>query len=159
MEHIRALVIIAAFLIYWALIYYRFHNHDYTPLSLVSAGAFLFFVGMHEFFIGKVTFFDIRWVYLVGVLFLVAAFSIVGIGAKKHGLKKQVDITLTFFNKVGGKGLMYFCLVIAFPAFFFIMAGSYYFLGQEHVFAWGMIFLAWIASSARLIKRIRKKKL
>lgn len=153
---IKALIIILAFVLYGVFVYYRFHYSDYTPISIIIVGTLLVALGMYEFFLGYITALDIKSIYLVGVFFLVVSYSFVALATKKYGLEKKVDITLTFLNKIGGKWLVYFCLVLAFPAFFFIMMGTHTLLGPEHVYAWGMIFLAWAVSNVRLFRYIRK---
>jgi hypothetical protein len=156
MEYIKALIIIAAFLIYWVLIYYRFHYHDFTPISLIIGVATLAIFGGFEFFKGHVAFADVNVVYFIGAAFLTASYILVGIGAKKHGLRKEIDITLTFLHK-RGKWFPRVFAPLGYLAFFFMMAGTYRLLGPEHIFAWGMIFIAWAVSGIRLSRRIREK--
>lgn len=158
MEYIKVAIIVLAFLLYWFFVYYRFHYHDFTPISLIVSGAALAIFGGFEFFKGNVAFSDINLVYFIGIFFLTVSYVLVGMGTKKHGLRKEIDIMMTFLHK-GAKWLPPFFAVLGYPAFFFIMAGTYKLLGPEHIFAWGMIFLAWTVSGIRLFIRIRKKKL
>jgi hypothetical protein len=157
MEYIKSAIIIVAFILYWTFIYYRFHEHDFTPISIMAAGAFLIFLGGYGFFTGNVAASDVKIIYMAGLFFLASSYVLVGLGTKKYGLKKEIDITLTFLNRLGGKWCVVVLSSLAFPLFFFMMAGSYRLLGPEHICGWGMIFLAWTASGIKLAKRIRKK--
>ena len=149
---IKVLIIILVFLFYWTFVYYRFHYSDFTPISVIVAGILLLVIGVRQFTIGNITLAEIKTVYLIGTLFLTLSYLLIAFAIKKHGLNKKVDITFVFLNKIGGKWLVYFFAALGFPSFLFIMAGTYYVIGQEHVYAWGMIFLAWAFSGIKLFK-------
>lgn len=150
---IKILIIILVFILYWIFIYYRFHYSDFTPISLIVIGIFLAIFGGFKFFKdGNVNFIDIKIIYFIGVLFLAISYILILCSVKKHGLKKKVDITMTFLNKIGGKKLAVFMAILGFPSFFFMMAATYILIGPEHIYAWGMIFLAWSVSGIRLFK-------
>ena len=151
---IKSIIILLVVLLYWKFIYYKYHEEDYTPFSFFSFGAILFFIGLYEFIRSNVIYSNITLIYGACLIFLVISFSLVIYGIKKRGLNKKVDITLTWTKKVFPFVPFWFWMIIAFPALFFIMLATYYLLGPEHIIFWAMVFLAWIASNVRLIRKI-----
>ena len=96
---------------------------------------------------------DISILYHISIVFLAVSFTFVFLGMKKHGLKKGIDITLTWTDKLLGKPFIYIIMIISFPAFIIILMGTYKILGQEHIIFWSMIFLAWVVSGYKLLTK------
>lgn len=155
MEYLKILIIVAVILIYWAFIYYRFHRSDYTPISMLAGGLVLAAFGVYGLVNGKVFLSDISLVYFVLLIFLTGSCVLVGSGSRKRGLSKQIDVTMTFWKKKAN-WIPRFFMVFTYPLFLFMMLGTRFLLGPEHVFAWGMIFLAWTVSGIKLIRYIMK---
>ena len=150
---IKSIIIIAIILFYWKFVYYRYHKKTYTPISFFVVGGILFFIGLYNFIKGNIVIKDIIILYSICLVFLVVSFSFVIYAIQKHGLKKDVDITLTWTKKIFPFLPFWFWMLIAFPAIFFIMAATYFLIGPEHAVVWLMIFLAWIKSNLRLYNK------
>jgi len=153
MNLVLILTIIVAVLVYWRFVYYKYHEKDFTPISFLVVGVPLLFYGIYAFFFEKsVVLNDIKLIFIVGIIFLIIAFILDFIGIKKHGLKRKLDITLDWYNKIFGKKSICVLIILSFPGFLFLMAGTFRIFGQEHLFFWGLIFLAWVFSDIRLLK-------
>lgn len=154
LDVLKSAIIIAVVLLYWKFIYYPYHKRDYTPISIFIIGATLFFIGIYAFFFEKsVILSDVLILYSIFFLFLAVSFTEVLIGIHKHGLRKDVDITLTWAKRVFPFVPFWGWMIIAFPALFFIPVATLKILGPEHVVFWGMVFLAWVASGLKLYRK------
>ena len=152
MELLKLTIILLVILVYWKFVYYPFHKKDYTPISFFALGGGLFFWGLYKFINESVTFSDIKTIYLLMCLFLTTSFFLLFIAIKKHTLKTDIDITLTWAKKTFPFLPYGFWMIISFPAIFFIQLATLDLLGPEHIALWGMIYLVWLASNYRLTK-------
>ena len=71
------------------------------------------------------------------------------LASKKLGIRK-VDLTMKYMTKKFGYWII-LPLAIAAPIAFPMFAGTYYFLGAEHVFLWVPVIGFWILSNIRII--------
>lgn len=151
---VKSLIIIIVVLLYWKFVYYRYHRKLITPLSFVFVGGAIGLYGVYCWLIDKTVYYqNVKFLYFISVVFGIVSFSLVLVAMSKHKLKKDIDITLTWTDRILGRPFVYFMILIAFPAFFMIMLGTYVLLGKEHIILWIMIFLAWIASDIRLYRK------
>ncbi len=150
---IKAIIIILVVLIYWTIVYYRFHYKPYTPISLIAGGFILGVIGLYGLFNGNVTFFDISLIYYIIIGFYVISHILIYLGAMKHGLIPGVDITLNWIKQRFGMWAVYLGCLIIYPLIFFVIAGTYLLLGKEQVYFWGLIIIAWTISNIKLLVR------
>jgi hypothetical protein len=151
-DPLKSLIILGAILLYWKFVYYPFHKKDYTPISFFILGGGLFFYGVYIFLIGNTTIQNIIVIYSTMCIFLLASFSLLFMAIRKHGLKTDIDITLTWAKKTFPFLPFWFWMIISFPAILFIQLATFDLMGEEHLILWGMIFLAWIFSNYRLAR-------
>jgi len=158
MNSAKITLIIAGVILYWKFVYYKYHRKNFTPISLCIGGGILFLYGLYLFSIKKsVIFQDVATLYFILVAFIAISFVLTIIGISKHGLNKNIDITLTWAKKMFPFIPYYFYYVfIDLPVFFFMLVATYGTLGQEHVFFWSLVLLAWVASGIKLYKYIFK---
>ncbi|VVB79641.1 Uncharacterised protein [uncultured archaeon] len=154
MDFVKGIIIILCVLIYWKLVYYKYHTKSITPFLFFFAGGASFFVGLWAVISNRINFQEILPIYYLVAGYMLFSFILVFVGISKKGLGKKVDITLTWAKKVFPIFPFYFWMLVAFPALFFIMLATLFFLGQEHIFFWAMVLLAWILSNYRLFKYI-----
>ena len=155
---VRSIIIILIILLYWKFVYYPYHKKNVNLSLFLSGTVILFFIGIYSFFFAKtVAFYDIAAIYSLIFIFMTGTVILEGISLKDHKLDGDVDLTLALFRQIMPFIPHWFWLIIAFPALFFIAAGTYTILGKEHVLFWAMIFIAWVFSDIRLYhKRIAK---
>jgi|APSaa5957512622_1039677.scaffolds.fasta_scaffold30499_1 hypothetical protein len=152
MDPLKSLIILGCMLLYWKFIYYPFHKKDYTPISFFVLGGGLFFYGCYGFIQGVSNFHNIKFVYIIMVIFLACSFSLLLIAIKKHGLKTDIDITLTWAKKTFPFLPFWFWMIISFPAIFFVQLATFDLIGAEHIAIWVMVFIAWVFSNFRLTR-------
>jgi hypothetical protein len=148
----RAGAIVFAVALYWMLVYYRFHNTDYTPISFFAGGAILFLIGLHVLLVSKsVKFREIKWTYITLVIVYSISLTLILIAMWKHGLIKEIDVVSEWVARTFGIYFLYFGMAVIYPIFALMVAGTYKLLKKEHVFFWGMIILAWFVSMTKLL--------
>ena len=158
MNPLKIALIILGVLLYWKFIYYKYHTKPITPFLYFSVGGLLTLYGIWLFFIQKtITTIQIIPIYATTLIFLIVSFYLVVVAVKKHKLKKEIDITLTWAKKNFNFLPYEFWMIISAPAIFFIMISTYYLLGEEHITLWAMILLAWIFSNYKLTKNYLSK--
>jgi len=151
---IKSLAIILAVTLYWKFVYYKYHKKDITPISIFIGGIISIIIGFYGFFIDKsISFGDIIPVCAVSLVFLAFSFILIFIASRKYGLQKDIDITLTWIDKYLGRFWVYAAVVIAFPVFPFIIAGTYWLLGKEYIILWVLIGFAWFIDGPRILFR------
>ncbi len=147
----KIIAIVLAIVIYWKFVYYPYHYSSYTPISFVVAGAVLFFAGIYGLFIKKdVKFKDLKYLYYVILFFAVVSEVFILLAVLKHGLLPGIDITWAWIAVNLGNIPLILIILLSFPVYLIMLAGTYKLIGKEHVFIWGMICLAWIVSNYRL---------
>jgi len=153
MNFIKVIIIILFVLLYWKFIYYKYHRKPITPISF-----FIFFstfgvFGIYLLLKNLIFVSDIIPIYTVLSVWTLVSWILVIIAKNKHRLNDNIDITLTWCTKKIPFIPYYFWMIITFPAFFLMMLSSRFILGPEHIFLWGLIFLAWVKSDYILIKK------
>jgi hypothetical protein len=97
-----------------------------------------------------VEFEHIKLVYAASVLFLLGSYALILLAVRKRPLNPEIDITLSWIDRTFGRPHVYISVILSFPAFALIVAGTRKILGPEHLWFWVMIFSAWFVSGVRL---------
>lgn len=148
---LKSFIIILVIILYWKFVYYKYHKKDITPITLLSCALVSSIIGLYELLIDKqIKFQQISIIYFAILFWLVFHTIFILIGIKRHGLNKDIDITLTFIYNKFGKIFVIFTMIGSFILPFFMVFGTYFLLGREHIILLAMIFLAWIASGLKL---------
>ncbi len=150
---IKEIIIVLVVILYWAFVYYPYHKRDYTPISIIVGGGILVFVGIYGFVSGIVSIYNILSIAITLLVLMGISFILLLIAIRKHGLKTDIDITLTWIKRKLGKSWVNVALIIAYPSLFFVIAGTYVLLGKEYYVLWIMIFAAYIISNVKLFVR------
>lgn len=153
MNHFRGMLIVIGVLLYWALVYYPFHYTIFTAISMITGVIVLSIIGGYYLLIREVELKDVE--PIVFLCFVGHALSIVFITyfSLNYGMSSRVDITFSFLYHTLGLlpavilGLMFF------PAIIFLVIGTRKIFGEEYLYFWTMVLLAWIASGFKLIHR------
>lgn len=150
LDVLKSAIIIVIILLYWKFVYYKYHKK--APLSFFVIGGPFVIYGIYLFAKGLVTFSDVAAISYIVLFFLIISFSLVLVAIKRHGLKSDVDLTLTWARKTFPFLPYWFWMIIS-PVLFFFVVSTYWLIGREYVIFWGMIFLAWIFSNRRLYRK------
>ncbi|MFH1420969.1 MAG: hypothetical protein ABIG30_03310 [Candidatus Aenigmatarchaeota archaeon] len=155
---LTGILIIIAMLFYYKFIYYRYHESDVTPVTILILGIAAFFIGLFYFLVSPVSdivlFRNIVPIHLAIVVYLFVSYYLVYRGYKKNRkhMNKHIDIMLTFAKRIGMWKIIPALLVASFPAAFFIVYGSFIVLGYNNLLIWMMILVAWLLSNLRLME-------
>lgn len=127
---LKSLIIIIVVLLYWKFVYYKYHRKNITPITLLTGALVSSLFGLYELFINKsANFEDIKIIYFCILFWLIFHTIFILIGIKRHGLNKDIDITLTFLYSKFGKVFVIFTMIGSFILPIFMVFGTY-FLGD-----------------------------
>ena len=134
-------------------LYYKYHYTLYPLILIDTLGIFFLFYGIYASIKKQVKFKDIKWIFLILVIFLILDKIFVFTAASKHGLSPGVDIILTFGTEIFGKIFLYFQAIVPFIVILFILMGTYKLMGKYHVYPWVLILFMWALSGMKLFFR------
>jgi len=151
---LKGIIIILIVLIYWKFIYYNHRTKDNAQFYVLIPAGIATLIGLYTyFFIERIAFSNINILFYTNVVYLSTGFILVFLASLKHGLKPKIDYTLSWFDKVFGRFFIYLSFIIAYPAFFFMITGTYKVFGEEHIYLWILILGAWTVSQTKLFLR------
>ena len=139
-------------LLYWKFFYYKDRNAKTAQFYVLIPAVIATLVGFYAFLRGT-EYDSFRILYYVSFVYLTTGFILVLIACLKHELNPQIDYTLSWFKKTLGKFSIYLAFIVSYPAFFFMIIGTYYLLGNEHIYLWILVFGAWTVSQLKLFFR------
>lgn len=158
MYMIKEATIIILVLIYWKFVYYNHRTKNNAQFYVLIPAMIITLIGLYTyFFIGGVDFNIINVLFYINAIYLTMGFVFVYLACLKHKLKPKIDYTLSWIDKTLGRFFIYVAVVISYPAFFFMLIGTFSVFGKEHVYLWIMILWAWTVSQIRLFLRYVRK--
>jgi hypothetical protein len=145
-------------LLFILMVYFPFHRKPIVVFILIGSAGFFVIVGFFAMLYKKVYFSDIKYFAYLWWLSLLLVIVLEYFASKKYGISR-VDITIGYLTEKFGSWIIWPLIVVA-PLAFLMFAGTFYFLGQEHIFLWAPVFAFWILSGIRIIlyQILRKKR-
>lgn len=146
-------MIVMGVLVYWALVYYPFHYTIFTTISMITGVIVLSIIGGYYLLIREIELKDVEPVvflcfvgHLISIIFIIY-FSL------NYGMSEGVDINFSFIYDALGLLPAVIMVLMFFPVIIFLAIGTRKIFGEEYIYFWMMVLLAWIASGFKLIYR------
>ena len=153
MNHFRGLLIVIGVLLYWVFVYYPFHYTIFTAIFMITSVSVLSIIGGYYLLIREIELKDVEPIvflcfvgHLISIIFIFY-FSL------NYGMSERVDITFSFIYHAFGLLPAVIIALMFFPAIVFLAIGTRKIFGEEYIYFWMMVLLAWIASGFKLIYR------
>jgi len=152
MMFLKAVLIILCILIYWKFFYYHHRNGKTAQFYLLIPAVIAVLTGAYFFCTGIIIPRSIYILYSIIFIYNTLAFVNIYFALKKHRLSSGVDYSLNWIKRTLGQFFVYVAVVISYPCLFLMAIGTYGLLGDEHIYLWIMVILAWTASGIRLLR-------